>query len=124
MATQSILVVDDDVQFGRLVKRVLSGMGHDVEHISNPYEIFKRYNNHVPDIVFLDIFMPGFDGIDAAKWLIDKGFNGKLVFMTGHNSTFLDAACAVARHSEADIATLVKPVRVNEICDLVNEQRD
>ena len=123
VSVYTILIVDDDVQFGRLIKRVLSGMGHIVEQISNPHEIFDRYKKLAPDIIFLDIFMPDIDGIDVAKWLIEKGFNGKLVFMTGHDPTFLAAARAVAMRGEAHVVTLEKPARVDQIRELLNEQR-
>ncbi len=109
MTVHSILIVDDDVAFGRLVKRMLSGMGHIVEQISDPREIMDRYDKLAPDIIFLDIFMPDMDGIEVANWLIEKGFNGKLVFMTGHDPTFLAAARAAAMRGEAHVVTLEKP---------------
>jgi DNA-binding response OmpR family regulator len=123
LSVHSILIVDDDVEFGRLVERVVSGMGHIVEQISRPREIMDRYDKFAPDIIFLDIFMPDMDGIEVANWLAEKRFNGKLVFMTARDPTFLSAAYAAAERIEADIATLEKPARVNEIRALVNEQR-
>ena len=122
MSVYSIVIVDDDVAFGRLIKRVLAGMGHNVEQISNPHEIRHHYDNLTPDVIFLDIFMPEWDGIDVAKWLIEKRFNGKLVFMTGRDPTFLAAARAAVLRGGAHVVTLEKPARVEQIRDLLNEQ--
>ncbi|MDH3700047.1 MAG: response regulator [Alphaproteobacteria bacterium] len=124
MVVKSILVVDDDVQFGRLIKRVFTAMGHRVEQISNPREIINRYNKFTPEVIFLDIFMPDLDGIEVANWLSKKGFNGKLVFMTGHDPTFLAAArTSIEPRIEATVATLEKPARVEDIRALLDERR-
>ena len=123
MSVYSILIVDDDVGFGSLVKRVLSDMGHNVEQISDPREIMDCYDKRTPDIIFLDIFMPDLDGIEVANWLIEKRFNGKLVFMTGRDPTFLAAARAAALHGEAHVVTLEKPARIDRIRELLKEQR-
>ena len=123
MSVYSIVIVDDEVEFGRLIKRVVSSMGHIAEQISSPREFMHRYEKLAPDIIFLDIFMPDFNGMDVARWLVERGFNGKLVFITGCGPAFLDAARAVAWRSKAEIATLEKPARVDQIRDLVNKQR-
>ena len=94
----SILVVDDNVHFGRVLTRICSGMGHSVAHVANPWEILGLYDQQVPDVIFLDIFMPDFNGMEVARWLIDKGFDGKLVFMTGYHPNFLSAAGSRGNH--------------------------
>jgi len=116
MTTFSILIVDDDVQFGRLVNRVVSNMGHTVEQISSSREIMQRYAEFAPDVIFLDIFMPDLDGLEIAKWLSEQNFSGKLIFMTGHDPAFLTAAKGVVEDRiTASIATLEKPARIEEI---------
>lgn len=124
MAVKSILVVDDDVQFGRFLKRVFTEMGHRVEQISNPREIIDRYKKFSPEFIFLDIFMPDLDGMEVANWLSKKDFRGKLVFMTAHDPTFLTAArTSIEPRIEATVATLEKPARVEEIRALLDERR-
>ncbi len=120
MTAQSILIVDDDVQFGRLVKRIVSRMGHTAEQISRPRDIIDRYDTIAPDTIFVDIFMLDFDGIDVANWLSKRKFNGKIVFMTGRDSSYLERARKVMEDGgDANVATLEKPFRVNEVRDLL-----
>ena len=122
MTSLSILIVDDDVQFGRLVNRVVSDMGHKVEQISSSREIMQRYAECAPDVIFLDIFMPELDGVEIAKWLSEQGFGGRLIFMTGHDPAFLTAAKGVVEDRiAASIATLEKPARVAEIRSALEE---
>jgi CheY-like chemotaxis protein len=116
MENLSILIVDDDVQFGRLVNRVVSKMGHTVEQIVSSREIMQRYVQFSPDVIFLDIFMPDLDGLEIAKWLTEQNFAGRLIFMTGHDPAFLTAAKTVVEDRiSAAIATLEKPARIEEI---------
>ena len=120
MSGYSILIVDDDVQFGRFVKRAMSDMGHTLEQISKSCEIFERYDVFAPDIIFLDIFMPDFDGIEVSNWLAKKRFDGTLVFMSGYDPAYLIAARnIVQQRSQAKVATLEKPARVEEIRELL-----
>lgn len=120
MSAYSILIVDDDVQFGRFVKRAMSSMGHIVEQISRSREIFGCYDVFAPDFIFLDIFMPDFDGIEVSNWLSKKHFNGTLVFMSGYDPVYLTAARTFAqRRSKAKVATLEKPARAEKIRELL-----
>lgn len=121
MSVYSVLIVDDDVEFGRFVKRAISGMGHTVEEFPSPREFMRRYDKLAPDIIFLDIFMPELSGVEVTKWLSEKHFNGKLVLMTGRDPSVMAAAQQIAeRRSEANVATLEKPFRVKEIRALLN----
>jgi CheY-like chemotaxis protein len=117
----SILVIDDNVQFGRVLSRICASMGHTVTQAAEPWEIFALYGQQRPDIIFLDIFMPEFNGVDVARWLGDKHFDGKLVFMTGYHPNFLGAARrSVERQIDAEVTTLEKPARVEQILRILS----
>lgn len=121
MAEHRVLVVDDDVAFGRLLRRVVTGAGHEVEAVSNPSDILERYDAFKPDIIFLDLFMPDMDGFEVANWLSDRGFDGKLVFVSGHDPRFSAMAQRLAEaRGNADVVTLGKPIRVNQIREILD----
>lgn len=121
MAEHRVLVVDDDVAFGRLLRRVVTGAGHEVEAVSNPSDILQRYDAFKPDIIFLDLFMPEMDGFEVANWLSERGFDGKLVFVSGHDPRFSAMAQRLAEaRGSADVITLGKPIRVNQIREVLD----
>lgn len=60
--TQKILVVDDDPVFLRLVERVLTGEGYQIIKASDGQEGLRFLFSARPDLVLLDVVMPGMDG--------------------------------------------------------------
>jgi DNA-binding response OmpR family regulator len=62
---KNILIVDDDVDCRTLVKAVLAGHGYQVEQASDGYEALERLKSYTPDLMVLDIMMPGLSGYDV-----------------------------------------------------------
>lgn len=71
-----ILVVDDDENIGRLYKEELEDEGYEVFLAQNGEEALKIFVEIKPDIVTLDIRMPGVNGIEILRKI--KEFNSKL----------------------------------------------
>jgi two-component system sensor histidine kinase/response regulator len=61
-----ILIVDDSVSVARLTKAVLK-KEYQVEIASNGEEAFEILRSYIPDIILLDVIMPGMDGIEVCK---------------------------------------------------------
>jgi DNA-binding NtrC family response regulator len=70
----NILVVDDEIECTRLIRNHLSKKGYNVDATSTGEEAIFKIKTHKPDIVFLDIRLPGMDGIIVLKTIkeIDK----------------------------------------------------
>ncbi len=64
-----ILVVDDDPEIVNFVKRGLIYDGYDVDTAGNGTEALAKARDTEPDLVVLDIMMPGLDGIEVSKRL-------------------------------------------------------
>ena len=62
-----ILVVDDEVEVVRLLKDFLTSKGYEVHTALNGTEAIALVKEVKPDIVLLDIIMPGIGGIDTLK---------------------------------------------------------
>ncbi len=65
MSTNSILVVDDDVAICRTLELHLANEGYRVETSHSVEEGLETARNHQPDLVILDICMPGISGLDG-----------------------------------------------------------
>lgn len=62
-----IFVVDDDANIRELIKLYLEKESYDVEVFEGGEAVIKRIKNLVPDLVLLDLMMPGIDGYDTLK---------------------------------------------------------
>ncbi len=62
MAAKKILIIDDDPMFLRLVDQVLTQQGYEVFKAGNGQEGLRVLFAHKPDLVILDVVMPGMDG--------------------------------------------------------------
>ena len=66
-----ILVIDDEADIREIVRMYLSEAGYDVIEASNGQEGILRAQNEHPDLIVLDIMMPGINGFEVAKHLKD-----------------------------------------------------
>ena len=67
MSQRRILVVDDDPRLLHIVAMYLGIEGFDVATASNGEEGLREVDAHRPDLIILDIMMPGMDGIEACR---------------------------------------------------------
>jgi two-component system response regulator MtrA len=62
-----VLVVDDDQDLAEMLGIVLTGAGIDVDLVSRGDEALEAFRNNPPDLVLLDVMLPGLDGIQVCK---------------------------------------------------------
>lgn len=105
-----ILVVDDEEQIRRALKSILSARHYDVTVASNGDEAIDFAIDSNPDMVILDMAMPGMDGIEVCRSL-REWYTGPILFLS-------------VRQSESDKVTaldtgaddyLVKPFSAGEL---------
>ncbi len=63
----SVLVIDDDVRILRMIKRILELEGYRVLTVINGEDALNVFDEETPDLVLLDIIMPGMDGYTACQ---------------------------------------------------------
>ncbi len=68
-AENRILIADDDMFMRSVIKRTLNGVGEMIEDERGD-GVMKLYQEHLPDVVLLDIHMPGKQGFDLLKEIL------------------------------------------------------
>jgi len=79
-----ILVVDDEAEIRRSVRMILEYEGHDVQEASSGPEALALVQREAPDLVFLDIKMPGMDGLEALQKMREVNDGVPIVIISGH----------------------------------------
>lgn len=69
MAGERILVVDDNAQNRRLVQFILKSRGYLVYEATTGEEALELARTHLPDLILMDLRLPGMDGLTATKAL-------------------------------------------------------
>jgi len=93
-----ILVIDDEAEIRRSVRMILEYEGYDVLESSSGPEGVTMAERESPDLVFLDIKMPGMDGLDALQRIKASNETLPVVIISGHGtvSTAVEATKAGA----------------------------
>jgi two-component system response regulator AlgR len=102
-----VLIVDDEPPARDRLKRLIEEMGdcQCVGEAGNGQEALKLSDELKPDVVLLDIRMPGMDGVEAARHLADFEAPPAVIFTTAYDQYALDAFETQA------VGYLLKPVR-------------
>ncbi|MDX6476902.1 MAG: two-component system, OmpR family, response regulator MprA [Gaiellaceae bacterium] len=86
MRDAAILVVDDDAPIRRMLDRTLSAEGYAVETAADGGEALAAVERSTPDLVVLDVGMPGVDGLAVSRRLRAKGLAVPVLMLTARDS--------------------------------------
>ena len=81
-----VMVVDDDQDLAEMLSIVLNGAGIDVDLVGRGDEVLELFRNNPPDLVLLDVMLPGIDGIEVCK-LIRAESMVPIVMLTAKGDT-------------------------------------
>ncbi len=98
MSAGRILVIDDEPQIRRIMRTTLTGAGYEVDDAKTGEEGLNKLREFRPDLVLLDINMPGMGGVAACK-AMRANPNVAVIMLTVHNT---EAAKVEALDAGAD----------------------
>ncbi len=115
-----VLSVDDDPLLSNLIKKVLTADGMIVETLNEPIKVMERLHEFRPDVVLLDVIMPGLSGYDVCRMLraTSEWNHLRIMFVTSKSD---EQGYASAYMAGGD-ALLPKPIVSAELVRLVREQ--
>ncbi|MGB1548301.1 MAG: response regulator [Alphaproteobacteria bacterium] len=91
---KSVLIVDDDPLQLRELSDFLATMNVDCLQEQNGYGAVNSIKKNHPDLVLLDIKMPGLDGIEVARLIDNLQPKPSVILMSGHADCVRDANSA------------------------------
>jgi len=86
VAAASILVVDDDAPIRRMLARTLQAEGYAVEAAADGGAALAALESGVPDLVVLDVAMPGLDGLAVSRLLRRRGLALPILMLTARDA--------------------------------------
>ncbi|RJP64471.1 MAG: sigma-54-dependent Fis family transcriptional regulator, partial [Candidatus Abyssobacteria bacterium SURF_17] len=113
---KKILVVDDEKNIGKAFVQLLK-RDYEVEVNLSGEDALKRLDGYRPDIVFLDINMPGMDGIETLRELVKKPDHSPVVMMTAYGT--IETAVEAMKLGAADY--IQKPFSNDEVKLLIRK---
>jgi CheY-like chemotaxis protein len=112
-----ILLADDSVTAQNMGKKILSEAGHEVVCVSNGAAALKKVSEQEPDLVILDIYMPGYSGLEVCQRLKEGPATASLpvVLTVGKLEPFRKEDAQRVRAE----ALIVKPFEASELAAAV-----
>lgn len=114
-----ILYIEDDPNNRALVRRILMAYDFDVEESDNAVDGIEKAKSYLPDIILMDISMPGMDGLTATSRIRDTDgiADIKVIALTanameGDKELTLEAGCD---------GYISKPINVDTFIDEISE---
>lgn len=114
-----MLVIDDEEDICDLIAEIAGRRGMEVKTISNPERVQALVVDFAPDVIMLDLMMPGIDGVELLRMLADVSKTTKICLMSGSDTRVLNSARRLgSAHGLEVIAALEKPLAVSALNDL------
>jgi two-component system response regulator CpxR len=112
-----ILLVDDEVEFVQTLSERLRTRNLESAIAYDGEQALERIEAEIPDVIVLDLRMPGIDGIETLRRIKKSDPSIEVIILTGHGT---DKEKAAAEELGA-FAYLRKPVNVNELAQIMKE---
>ena len=108
---ENILVIDDEVAVNNNVRKILAKNGYEVDQATTKDEALERINARPYRLVLLDLRIPGVQGLEMLKAVVDKNPDTRVIIITGYAS--IETAVEAARMGAVDY--LPRPFTPDEI---------
>ena len=112
----SVLIVDDEPSILQSLGGLLSDEGFEVMTAYNGYEALKIVDAESPDLVLLDIWMPGMDGMETLREIKKENPFIQVIMITGHGN--IDTAVKATKLGAYDF--IEKPLSIDRVIVAIN----
>ena len=123
MTRPRLLLIDDEPQLAAFVANAARLCGFDPITTDRADEFRARYADDRPEMVALDLGMPGMDGIELLRFLADHGFGGPVLIISGFDRRVLESAFRLGEALGLKmVGPLEKPARLDTLEAILKQQ--
>jgi two-component system, NtrC family, nitrogen regulation response regulator NtrX len=112
----TLLIVDDEPSIVQSLSGLLNDEGFEVATAGNGYEALQQIEFNAPDLVLLDIWMPGIDGLETLKEIKKSNPRIQVIMITGHGT--IETAVQATKLGAYDF--IEKPLNFEKVIVAVN----
>ena len=113
---KQIYIVDDDGSVCRAISVLLGTYGFSVDAFTDANDFFNAVPKNTPGCLLLDIHMPGLDGWETLKRIVESGSNRPVILISANKNGGLSKKALIA----GAVGFLQKPFNDQELVDLIN----
>ena len=124
MALPRLLLIDDEPALAAFVAKAADLCGFEPVIASQDSEFRESFRDHRPQMVALDLGMPGMDGVELLRFLAAEAFEEPVLIISGFDRRVLDSAFRLGEALGLRmVGPLEKPARLEELEDILNQVR-
>ena len=124
MTLPRLLLIDDEPALAAFVAKAADLCGYDPAIADEDQSFAENFRAHRPQMVALDLGMPGMDGVELLRFLADEGFQEPVLIISGFDRRVLDSAFRLGEALGLQmVGPLEKPARLEELEDILNRVR-
>jgi FixJ family two-component response regulator len=119
-ASPTIFVVDDDDLVRAAIQGMLKSVGLHSKTFGTAQDFLRSERPDAPSCLVLDVRLPGVNGLDFQRQLVDAGIRIPVIFITGHG----DIPMTVKAMKSGAVEFLTKPFRDQDLLDAIQQALD
>lgn len=125
MKQPRLLIIDDELALAEFIASAAKECGFDAALTSDDQRFRDNFVANRPDLVVLDLGMPGMDGVELLRFLAEQDFHAPVLIISGFDRRVLDSAFRLGEALGLNmVGPLEKPVRLEELEELLNGLRE
>jgi len=114
-----VLLVDDEEEFTSILSERMEARGLNVDIANTGPAATQKVKEKSYDAIVLDLAMPGMDGIETMKQLLEENPDLQVIFLTGHAT--LEKGIEAVKLGAVEF--MEKPVDINKLLEKVSEAK-
>jgi DNA-binding response OmpR family regulator len=122
MSQPRLLLIDDEPRLAEFLANAARTSGFDPVITARDEEFRDAFIANPPEMVALDLGMPGMDGVELTRFLADQGYRGPVLIVSGFDRRVLESAFRLGVTLGLKmVGPVEKPVRLEVLEDILTK---